>query len=148
MNRAPIQCQCVRIGTWLGLVQILVLYLTYRKFDIVVMGLKKYPFRNTSCYTRYHSPHIVVSHYCDVWLFEMLLIMITDQYSNYYKAWKIYTGYFDSLDIITLFSYPSSIVIPRDYCIVVDTRIFWSLFTLAPSIIYYNMSVFSDIHVT
>ena len=43
--------------------------------------------------------------------------MIPDQYPNYYKALEIYTGYFDSLDIIILFSYPSSIVISRDYYI-------------------------------
>ena len=46
----------------------------------------------------------------------MLLIMILDQYSNYYKALQIYTGHFDSLDIMILFSYPSSTVITRDYC--------------------------------
>ena len=43
--------------------------------------------------------------------------MILDQYPNYYKVLEIYTGYFDSLDIMILFSYPSSIVIRRDYCI-------------------------------
>ena len=42
--------------------------------------------------------------------------MISDQYPNYYKAIEIYTGYFDSLDIMILLSYPSSIVITRDYC--------------------------------
>ena len=42
--------------------------------------------------------------------------MIPDQYPNYYKALQIYTGYFDSLDIMILFSYPSSIIIARDYC--------------------------------
>ena len=47
----------------------------------------------------------------------MLLIMILDQYSNYYKALEIYTGYFNSLDIMIVFSYPSSIVITRAYCI-------------------------------
>ena len=57
-----------------------------------------------------------VSHYYNVWLFEMLLIMIPDQYPNYYKALEIYTGYFNSLDIMILFSYPSSVVIMRDYC--------------------------------
>ena len=41
-------------------------------------------------------------------------MMIPDQYPNYYK--EIYTGNFDSLDIMILFSYPSSIVITRDYC--------------------------------
>ena len=46
----------------------------------------------------------------------MLLIMIPDQYPNYYKVLEIYTAYFDSLDIMILFSYPSSIVITRDYC--------------------------------
>ena len=46
----------------------------------------------------------------------MLLIMIPDQYPNYCKALEIYTGYFDSLDNMILFSYPSSIVITRDYC--------------------------------
>ena len=46
----------------------------------------------------------------------MLLIMIPDQYPNYDKSLEIYTGYFDSLDIMILFSYPSSIVITRDYC--------------------------------
>ena len=49
----------------------------------------------------------------------MLLIMIPDQYReypNYYKAEEIYTGYFNSLDIMILLSYPSSIVITRDYC--------------------------------
>ena len=29
----------------------------------------------------------------------MLLIMIPDQYPNYYKVLEVYTGYFDSLDI-------------------------------------------------
>ena len=46
----------------------------------------------------------------------MLLITMPDQYPNYYKALEIYTEYFDSLDIKILFSYPSSIVIARDYC--------------------------------
>ena len=49
--------------------------------------------------------HTVVSRYCDVWWFEMLLIMIPDQYLNYYKVLEIYTGYFDSLNIMILFSY-------------------------------------------
>ena len=43
--------------------------------------------------------------------------MIPDQYPNYYKVLEIYTGYFNSLDIMIRFSYPSSIVITRDYCI-------------------------------
>ena len=47
----------------------------------------------------------------------MLFIMISDQYPNYYKALEIFTGYFDSLDIMILFSYPSCIIITRDYCI-------------------------------
>ena len=46
----------------------------------------------------------------------MLLIMIPDQYPNYYKVLEIHTGYFDSLDTVILFPYPNSIVIPRDYC--------------------------------
>ena len=46
----------------------------------------------------------------------MLLIMILDQYPNYYKTLKIYTGYFDSLDVMILFSYARSIAIKRDYC--------------------------------
>ena len=46
----------------------------------------------------------------------MLLIMIPDQYPNYYKVLESYTGCFDSLNIMILFSYPSSIVITRDYC--------------------------------
>ena len=46
----------------------------------------------------------------------MLLITIPDQYPNYYKALEIYTGYFDSLDNMILFSYPSSILVTRDYC--------------------------------
>ena len=29
--------------------------------------------------------------------------MTPDQYPNYYKALKIYTGYFDSVDIMILF---------------------------------------------
>ena len=45
--------------------------------------------------------------------------MIPDQYPNYYKVLGIYTGYFDSLDIMIHFSYPSSIVIMRDYCITI-----------------------------
>ena len=51
----------------------------------------------------------------------MLLIMISDQYPifMYYKVLEIYIEYFDSLDIMVLFSYPSSIVITRDYCIYV-----------------------------
>ena len=40
--------------------------------------------------------------------------MISDQYPNYYKAVEVYTGYFDSLDMVILCSYPSSIVITRD----------------------------------
>ena len=48
----------------------------------------------------------------------MLLSMIPDQYPNYYKALEIYTGYFDSLDKMILFSYPRSIIITRDYCTV------------------------------
>ena len=49
--------------------------------------------------------------------FEILLIMIPDQYPNYYIELEIYTGYFDSLDIMILFFFnPSSIVITRDYC--------------------------------
>ena len=46
-----------------------------------------------------------------------MLRMIPDQYPNYYKALEIYSGYFDSLDIMILFSYPSSIVITTEYCI-------------------------------
>ena len=34
---------------------------------------------------------------------EMLLITISDQYPNYYKALEICTEYFDSLDIMILF---------------------------------------------
>ena len=48
--------------------------------------------------------------------------MIPDQCPNYDKALEIYTGYFDNLDIMILFSYPSSIVITRDYCIGVDEK--------------------------
>ena len=48
----------------------------------------------------------------------MLLIMISDQYPNNYKALKIYTEYFDSLDNMILLSYPTSIVITREYCTV------------------------------
>ena len=33
----------------------------------------------------------------------MVLIMIPDQYPNYYKTLEIYTGYFDSLDIMIFF---------------------------------------------
>ena len=44
----------------------------------------------------------------------MLLIMIPDQYPKYYKASEIYTGYFDGMDNMILFSYPSSIIITRD----------------------------------
>ena len=40
--------------------------------------------------------------------------MIPDQYPNDHKALEIYTGYFDSLDIMIFFAYPSSIVITRD----------------------------------
>ena len=40
--------------------------------------------------------------------------MISDQYPNYYKAFEIYTEYFDSLYITIFFFYPSSIVITRD----------------------------------
>ena len=47
----------------------------------------------------------------------MLLIMIPDQYPVYHNAVEIYNRYFDNLDIMILFSYPSSIVITRDYCI-------------------------------
>ena len=43
--------------------------------------------------------------------------MIPDKYHNHYKALEIYTGYFDSLDIMILFPYPSNVVITRDYCI-------------------------------
>ena len=45
-----------------------------------------------------------------------LLIMIPDHYLNHYKAVEIYTGYFDGLDIMILFPYPSSIAITSDYC--------------------------------
>ena len=41
--------------------------------------------------------------------------MISDQHPNKYKVLEIYTGHFDSLDII-LFSYPSSTIITGDYC--------------------------------
>ena len=41
--------------------------------------------------------------------------MMPNQYPKYYKAFEIHTGYFDSLDIMILLSYPSSIVIMRDY---------------------------------
>ena len=34
---------------------------------------------------------------------------------NHYKALEIYTGYTDGLDIVILFSYPSSIETMRDY---------------------------------
>ena len=53
----------------------------------------------------------------------MLLIVIPDQYPNYYKALEIYTGYFDSLDIMILFSYPSGIVVTRDYCALLWAKI-------------------------
>ena len=43
--------------------------------------------------------------------------MIPDQYPNYYNVLEIYSVCFDSLDIKMCFSYPSSIVITRDYCI-------------------------------
>ena len=43
--------------------------------------------------------------------------MIPDQCPKYYKALEICTGYFNSLDIRILVSYPSSIVIMRDYCV-------------------------------
>ena len=33
----------------------------------------------------------------------MLLIMISDQYPNYYKVIEVDAGYFDSLDILTFF---------------------------------------------
>ena len=49
--------------------------------------------------------------------------MISDQYPNYYKALEIYTEYFDSLDNIICFSYPSSIVITRNSCI--DVLCIW-----------------------
>ena len=52
----------------------------------------------------------------------MLLIMIPDQYPNYYKALEIYTGYFDGLDIMILFSYPSSIV-KRETAVLLYTQI-------------------------
>ena len=55
----------------------------------------------------------------------MLLIMIQDQYPNNYKTLQIYTGYFDSLDIMTLFSYPSSIVIiTRDYYMLLQFELY------------------------
>ena len=41
----------------------------------------------------------------------------TRSISQVLQSIKSYTGYFDSLDIMILFSYPSSIVIARDYCI-------------------------------
>ena len=40
---------------------------------------------------------------------------ISDQYTNYYKAFEIYAGYINTLEFMILFSYPSSIVIMRDY---------------------------------
>ena len=45
----------------------------------------------------------------------MLLTTIPDQYPNNYKPLEIYTEYIDSLDIMILFSYPSSIIIARGY---------------------------------
>ena len=48
--------------------------------------------------------------------------MISDQYPNYCNALKICTGYFDSLDIMILFLYPSCIVITRDFCTVSDIK--------------------------
>ena len=42
--------------------------------------------------------------------------MVMLRYPNYYKALEIYTGYFESLDIMILFSYLSSMVTTRDYC--------------------------------
>ena len=53
----------------------------------------------------------------------MLLIMVPDQYPNYYKVLENYTGYFDSLDIMILISYPSSIVITRDYCMCFSSKV-------------------------
>ena len=40
-----------------------------------------------------------------------MLFTIPDHYPNYYKALEIHTGYmyFDCLDIMILFAYPSSI---------------------------------------
>ena len=53
------------------------------------------------CYTT------VVSRCYDVSQFEMLLIMVPNQYPNYYKALEIYTGYFESLDNMILFLIPA-----------------------------------------
>ena len=51
----------------------------------------------------------------------MLLIVIPDQCPNCNKTIEIYTGYFDSLDLIMIsFSYHSSVVIARDYCILTE----------------------------
>ena len=71
--------------------------------------------------------------------------MIPDQYPNYCKELEIYSGYFDSLDIMILFS--SNIVMMRDYCILnlrfvllngtcVSVRIFGIMYhhTLFPSL--------------
>ena len=74
----------------------------------------------------------------------MLLVMIPDQYPNYYKALEIYTGYFDSLDTVNpqilaaiKFGVSQNIVIyvnlaaikfgvsPRPVCVVYDRRICW-----------------------
>ena len=70
------------------------------------------------CDTNNKSAITVVSRCYDAWYFKMLLNMISAQYPNYCKAEEVDTGYFDSLDILILFSYLSSIVIMRDYCIV------------------------------
>ena len=43
----------------------------------------------------------------------MLLIMISDQYPNYYKAVEVYTGYIDSLDIVILFSSADNVSSPE-----------------------------------
>ena len=42
--------------------------------------------------------------------------MIPDQYPNYYKALEIYTGYFNSLDIMILLKKSLQYRLMRDYC--------------------------------
>ena len=71
----------------------------------------------------------------------MLLITIPDQYCNDYKALQIYTGYFDSLGIMILSSYPSSIIVTRDYCLLDAMR---AMYSFPRSVIFQRPRISSD----
>ena len=73
------------------------------------------------------------------------LSVIPDPYPNYYKALEIYTGYFDSLDIMILFSYPSSIVITGDYCVSTLKKKLYQVSKKIVHIARYALQIYSGI---